>query len=145
MRPPRSPLFPYTTLFRSVEAELRAQEVAAPAVRGPGRGDDRRAQQRRRRPARIRVGERRAAAPEVGAGDIRERLRRMAAGEPPARAGEREKARTRKVSDTGEAPEMPGAEAGALHQAPVQPPGVGDGPLEIEPEHRPRRRGVSKA
>src|SRR2546427_9473647 len=68
----------------------------------------------------------------------------MAAGEPPARAGEREKARAREVSDTGEAPEMRGVEAGALHQVPVQTHGVGDGPLEIEPEHRPRRRGVSK-
>src|SRR5690606_42131853 len=31
-RPPRSPLFPYTTLFRSVEEFLEAEEVHSPSV-----------------------------------------------------------------------------------------------------------------
>src|SRR5437868_10009746 len=43
-RPPRSTLFPYTTLFRSVAAQARSSAVAARAgVRGQERGGDRNA------------------------------------------------------------------------------------------------------
>src|SRR5690242_21114070 len=53
-RPPRSPLFPYTTLFRSVPGRGVVMEVG----RGPGViGDDRLAREGWRRPAEHRPGE----------------------------------------------------------------------------------------
>src|SRR3712207_7343179 len=63
-RPPRSTLFPYTTLFRSGLAQPRE----AAAVRGGGRGDARPHRPRRRAVAR--GGRRRQAArPRCGGGD----------------------------------------------------------------------------
>src|SRR5260370_26408784 len=40
-RPPRSTLFPYTTLFRSAAAPPRGPRAAAPAYPGPARRDRR--------------------------------------------------------------------------------------------------------
>src|SRR3712207_7498024 len=55
-RPPRSTLFPYTTLFRSAARRRRAPRGAAPARAARAR----RAQQRRRRDLRVPPGLRRS-------------------------------------------------------------------------------------
>src|SRR5688572_31723874 len=58
-RPPRSTLFPYTTLFRSADRRGRMERAAVqgePAA-DAGRAGGRRAEQSRLRPTRVRLGD----------------------------------------------------------------------------------------